>query len=150
MDQLYVSVDTAVYGNGHLLLKWLILFLEFLVLDGCWIWFMSRQGFIYWTYLNTYSIRPSYYQTLGLVLIYWGISSAILAFFFIFDSYEAAEFFGGITGFMIYATFNLSMLALHETWASRYYIRPIMDVVWGTLLWFIVSITSKGLDVQLN
>ena len=98
-----------------------------LVLDTLWLT-LSRQ---------LYSIEDAkiYYGFIAWVSLAFAISCGNPS------SFTEAYTYGAFIGFVSYATFNGTELAIHSSWRHPYY-KSIVDMCWGT---FACSITSAML-----
>ncbi|MFA5660497.1 MAG: DUF2177 family protein [Bacilli bacterium] len=124
----------------HPVLEFLLLFVVafgvFIVVDLVWLVVIARKLYKkYLGYIMTDKVRW------GAALIFYVIFIAGLVFFAIMPANNAlmAMLYGGLLGFLGYATYDLTNLATLKGWPVAV---TIIDLIWGTSLGAIVSVLT--------
>jgi uncharacterized membrane protein len=118
----------------------------FICCDGLYLLINSQCGFIYpkqtkktYTYVN---YDMAYFLHLGFVLfnclLCWFVSALYIAGHFQ-DTIEKAAYEGAWLGALVYSVFNATTIVLNDDWKI---FTAIIDTLWGTTLFTIVSIFS--------
>lgn len=124
----------------HPVLDFLLLFAVafgvFIVVDLVWLVVIARKLYKkYLGYIMTDKVRW------GAALIFYVIFIAGLVFFAIMPASNAlmAMLYGGLLGFLGYATYDLTNLATLKGWPIAV---TIIDLIWGTSLGAVVSVLT--------
>lgn len=118
------------------LLLFVIAFGVFIVVDLVWLVVIARKLYKkYLGYIMTDKVRW------GAALIFYVIFIAGLVFFAIMPASNAlmAMLYGGLLGFLGYATYDLTNLATLKGWPIAV---TIIDLIWGTSLGAVVSVLT--------
>lgn len=106
----------------------------FLILDSIWLGFLSKQ-----LYLDTIgpllrlkgnSIQPNWGAA---IVVYIALISGILLFVLPKANYDPLQalLWGGFFGFVTYATYDFTNLAVLANWSLKV---SIIDTIWGVIL----------------
>lgn len=118
------------------LLLFAVAFGVFIVVDLVWLVVIARKLYKkYLGYIMTDKVRW------GAALIFYVIFIAGLVFFAIMPASNAlvAMLYGGLLGFLGYATYDLTNLATLKGWPIAV---TIIDLIWGTSLGAVVSVLT--------
>lgn len=118
------------------LLLFTVAFGVFIVVDLVWLVVIARKLYKkYLGYIMTDKVRW------GAALIFYVIFIAGLVFFAIMPASNAlmAMLYGGLLGFLGYATYDLTNLATLKGWPIAV---TIIDLIWGTSLGAVVSVLT--------
>lgn len=118
------------------LLLFAVAFGVFIVVDLVWLVVIARKLYKkYLGYIMTDKVRW------GAALIFYVIFIAGLVFFAIMPASNAlmAILYGGLLGFLGYATYDLTNLATLKGWPIAV---TIIDLIWGTSLGAVVSVLT--------
>lgn len=117
-----------------MLAKIIVTTIIFLVLDGVWLGFLSKNlymdniGSI--LRLNDNQLSPNWYAA---IVVYLALISGIL--FFVLPKAGSDPFqallLGAFFGFVTYATYDFTNLAVLENWSLKI---SIIDTIWGMVL----------------
>ena len=116
---------------GNWLLKFLITFMVFIVIDLVWLGFIAKN--LYKKYLGHLMKKNVNWVA---AIIFYGIFIGGLIFFVIDPALEKnsmtyAFMAGGGLGFLCYATYDLTNLATLHQWPINV---TVIDLIWGTVL----------------
>lgn len=106
----------------------------FLILDGIWFGYLSKQ-----LYLDTIgpllrlsgkSIQPNW---IAAIVAYIALIGGILVFVLPKANYDPLQslIWGGVFGFVTYATYDFTNLAVLANWSVKV---SIIDTIWGIIL----------------
>lgn len=118
------------------LLLFVVAFAVFIVVDLVWLVVIARKLYKkHLGYIMSDKVRW------GAALIFYVIFIAGLVFFAIMPASSAlmALLYGGLLGFLGYATYDLTNLATLKGWPVTV---TIIDLIWGTSLGAIVSVLT--------
>lgn len=113
--------------------------LSFLILDGIWLGFIGKKWYVaafgHLMRMHNGNIQPTWPAA---VVVYIALISGILLFVIPKangNSFQAL-LWGGLFGFICYATYDFTNLAVLTDWTLKI---SIIDTIWGT---FLCGITS--------
>ena len=128
-------------------LIFVISLVTFLILDGLWLGWVAKD--VYKKQLRQ-KLRPDpiwwaaglFYLLFLTGLMYFAIAPAIRK-----EALDIAMAAGGLYGFFTYMTYGLTNLATLKSWPSRL---VFIDIVWGTVLSFVVSVVTYSLYIGIQ
>jgi uncharacterized membrane protein len=118
------------------ILIFLIAFVIFFIIDILWLGFFAKK--MYQTQIGyILAKKPNWYAAIVFYILY----IIFLMIFAIVPALDAmslshAMLYGGLYGFITYATYDLTNLATLEKWSLKV---TLIDITWGTFLGFSVS-----------
>lgn len=130
-----------------LILSYFLTFIVFFVIDMTWLGFVAK-GF-YNKYLGGF-MSPSINWTAAIIfylLFIIGIFLFVILPAIEKDSLMHALIFGALFGFFTYATYDLTNLATLKGWPMNI---VIVDIIWGSVLTAIVSVSGYFIMKFIN
>ena len=130
-----------------LILSYFLTFIVFFVIDMTWLGFVAK-GF-YNKYLGGF-MNPSINWTAAIIfylLFIIGIFLFVILPAIEKESLMHALIFGALFGFFTYATYDLTNLATLKGWPMNI---VIVDIIWGSVLTAIVSVSGYFIMKFIN
>lgn len=125
--------------------KFLIATVTFLVLDGIWLGYIANQMYINelgsLLRLKDGAIQANVYAA---IVVYIALIGGLLVFVIpkADNSILHALFWGAMYGFVTYATYDFTNLAVLANWSLRI---SVIDVIWGMTLCGLTCAVTVGL-----
>ena len=127
--------------NG-IFVKIIVTTIIFLMLDGIWLGYLSKNLYLdnigSLLRLDGNNIVPNWYAA---VVVYVALISGILCFVLPKAGGDPLQalLWGGFLGFVTYATYDFTNLAVLENWSLKI---SIIDTIWGMILCGLTSFFS--------